>query len=316
MTQITSSIPVLIPNEFHSETIEKLDTLFQTHKLWTLSPADQTALVAELKPVCKAVATASWQTSDLIYELPKLEIISCFGVGVDGINFGITKPRNIQVTNTPNVLNDAVADIAMALVLISQRNLINADRFVRSGEWHNRPFPLSNGLAGKTLGILGLGSIGEDIARRALACGMNIAYHNRHKKDLPYRYCPGIGELARASDILVCMLPGGTETTNVINKEVLRELGPQGIFINVGRGSSVDERDLVDALQSNAIAGAGLDVYQKEPAVPKELLSMDNVILLPHVGSATVETRRAMGDLVVDNLLAWSRSEPLITSVD
>ena len=316
MTQTKNTIPLLISNEFHSETIDKLDTLFDTHKLWPLPPEDQVKLVEELKPVCKAVATASWQTNALIYELPELEIVSCFGVGVDGIDFGITQPRNIKVTNTPDVLNDAVADIAMALILMSQRNLINADRFVRAGEWRQGPFPLGRSLAGRTLGILGLGSIGEDIALRALASGMTIAYHNRHQKDLPYTYCTSITELARNSDILLCMLPGGEATAKIVNQEVFNELGPQGFFINVGRGSSVDEHDLIDALLTGAIAGAGLDVYQKEPEVPDQLVSMDNVVLLPHVGSATVETRRDMGNLVIDNLLAWSTGKPLLTSVE
>jgi len=315
MTQTTNSIPLLIPNEFHSETIGKLDSLFDTHKLWLLSPADQVKLVKELQPVCKAVATASWQTSALIYELPGLEIISCFGVGVDGIDFGITGSRNISVTNTPDVLNDAVADIAMALVLMSQRNLVNADRFVRSGQWRKGAFPLGRGLAGKTLGILGLGSIGEDIAERALASQMNIAYHNRHRKDLPYTYCSSLTELAHVSDILLCMLPGGEQTANIVNRDVFKELGPLGTFINVGRGSSVDENDLIEALRSRAIAGAGLDVYQNEPEIPDELLSMDNVVLLPHVGSATIETRQDMGNLVIDNLLAWSNNKPLLTTV-
>ena len=315
MKQTTNSIPLLIPNEFHSETIKKLDTLFETHKLWLLSPANQVKLVEELKPDCKAVATASWQTNPLIYELPELEVISCFGVGVDGIDFQITTSRNIKVTNTPKVLNDAVADIAMALILMSQRNLVNADRFVRTGEWQKGPFPLARGLAGKILGVLGLGSIGEDIAKRAMACKMKIAYHNRHKKDLPYTYCSSIDELAGVSDILLCMLPGGAETAKVINQDVLKALGPLGTFINVGRGSSVNESDLIDALQSGTIAGAGLDVYQNEPGVPDELLSMDNVVLLPHVGSATLETRQDMGNLVIDNLLAWSTGKALLTAV-
>jgi lactate dehydrogenase-like 2-hydroxyacid dehydrogenase len=316
MTQNTKSIPLLIANEFHRETIEKLDSLFDTRKLWTLAPQDQLALVEDLKPSCHAVATASWLTSPLIYELPKLEVVSCFGVGVDGINFSKTRPRNIKVTNTPNVLNDAVADIAMALILMTQRNLINADHYVRSEEWHNGPFPLGSDLAGKTLGILGLGSIGEDIAKRALASKMKIAYHNRHDKDLAFTYYPSIIELARASDILLCMLPGGEGTANVISMDVLRALGPLGTFINVGRGSSVDESDLVTALQSGTIAAAGLDVYQNEPNVPRELLPMKNVVLLPHVGSATAETRQAMGTLVIDNLLAWSSGDLLLTPVD
>jgi len=316
MTQTTDLLPLLIPNEFHTETIEKLDTLFETHKLWLLSPEEQVKLVQKLKPICKAVATASWQTSPLVYELPNLEVISCFGVGVDGIDFEITGPRNIKVTNTPAVLNDAVADIAMALILMSQRNLVNADRFVRAAEWRNGPFPLGKGLAGKTLGILGLGSIGEDIAKRALASKMKIAYYNRRRKNLPYTYCSNIFELARASDILLCMLPGGEQTANIVNRDVFAELGLRGTFINVGRGSSVDEKDLTEALRSGTIAAAGLDVYQNEPEVPEELLSMDNVVLLPHVGSATVETRQDMGNLVIDNLLAWSNNKPLITIVD
>ena len=316
MIQTTKSTPLLIANEFHRETVEKLDSLFDAHKLWTLSPQDQLKLLEDLKPTCHAVATASWQTSPLIYELPELEVVSCFGVGVDGINFSKTRPRNIQVTNTPNVLNDAVADIAMALILLTQRNLINADHYVRTEEWLNGPFPLGSDLAGRTLGILGLGSIGEDIARRALASKMKIAYHNRREKALPYTYCASIIELAQVSDVLLCMLPGGEETSKVVNMDVLKELGPRGTFINVGRGSSVDEYDLITALQAGKIAAAGLDVYQNEPEVPKALLSMNNVVLLPHVGSATVETRQAMGNLVIDNLLAWSAGEPLLTPVD
>ena len=316
MTKNTQSTPLLIANEFHRETVDILDSLFDAHKLWLLSPDDQQALVKELKPVCRAVATASWQTSPLVYELPNLEIISCFGVGVDGIDFGITNSRGIQVTNTPDVLNDAVADIAMALILMSQRNLVNAERHVRTGHWPDGPFPLGNGLEGKTLGILGLGSIGEDIARRALASKMNIAYHNRQKKPLPYTYFSSVQELARNSDILLCMLPGGDQTANIVNLDVFKELGKSGTFINVGRGSSVDENDLVKALESGIIAAAGLDVYRNEPEVPAKLRALDNVVLLPHIGSATIETRRAMGDLVIRNLQAWSNKDSVLTPVN
>ena len=316
MTQSTLSTPLLIANDFHSDTVDMLDTLFETHKLWHLSPADQKSLVEELKPSCKAVATASWQTNPLIYELPNLEIISCFGVGVDGIDFDICNARDVKVTNTPDVLNDAVADIAMALILMSQRNLINADRYVRTEQWLDGPLPLGHGLEGKILGILGLGSIGEDIAQRALVSKMKIAYHNRHEKPLPYTYFPSVIELARNSDILLCMLPGGEETANIINLDVLKELGGTGTFINVGRGSSVDERDLVEALESGAIAGAGLDVYQNEPEVPAKLRAMDNVVLLPHIGSATIETRQAMGNLVIENLRVWCEGKSLATPVN
>ena len=315
MTQQQTSTPLLIANEFHSDTIQKLDSLFDTYKLWLLPLADQQKLITDLKPRCNAVASASWQTNPLIYELPALEIISCFGVGVDGIDFEITRARGISVTNTPNVLNDAVADIAMALILMTQRNLINADRFVRNGSWTDGPLPLSHDLSGKTLGILGLGSIGEDIAQRALASKMKIAYHNRNQKHCPYTYYPTVNELARNSDILLCTLPGGEETANIINKDVFNELGPTGTFINVGRGSSVNENDLIAALKTGTIAAAGLDVYQKEPEIPAELLSTDNVVLLPHIGSATVETRQSMGNLVVENLLAWRGNKSLLTPI-
>ncbi|MBL4820769.1 MAG: 2-hydroxyacid dehydrogenase [Gammaproteobacteria bacterium] len=307
---------LLIANEFHPETVEELDAQFECHKLWLLPPPDQKDLIDQLKPDCKAVATASWATNPLIYDLPELEIISCFGVGVNGIDFETTRSRHIFVTNTPKVLNDAVADIAVSLILATQRNLINADRFVRDGLWLEGSFPFGNSLAGKTLGILGLGNIGEEIVKRALPLKLKIAYHNRHRKNLPYPYYANAIELAANCDILLCMLPGGKETDKLVNREVLENLGPEGTFINVGRGSSVDDEALIWALQSKTIAGAALDVYNNEPHVHQELLAMKNVILLPHIGSATIETRTAMGQLVIDNLLAWAQRKPLLTPVE
>ncbi len=307
---------LLITNEFHLETVEKLDTKFETHKLWMLSKTKQHDLIEHLKPVCKAVATASWVTSPLIFELPNLEIISCFGVGVENIDFEVTRSRNITVTNTPKVLDDAVADIAIALILASHRNLINADRFLRDGDWLKGPFPFGKSVAGKTLGILGLGSIGEEIALRALPLKLKIAYHNRHPKSLPYQYYPDASELAVNSDILLCMLPGGSETEKLVNRKIFEHLGPNGIFINVGRGTSVDDDALIEALHKGVIAGAALDVYRYEPSVPQALLDMENVILLPHIGSATIETRQAMGQLVIDNLQAWANQQALLTAVN
>lgn len=315
MTDSRTRLPLLITNEFHRDTIGKLDTLFDTHKLWLLPPPGQDRLIEQLKPHCRAVATASWQTNPRIYDLPGLEIVSCFGVGVDGIDFDITRPRGITVTNTPNVLNDAVADIAIALILATQRDLVNADHHVRSGAWATGPFPLGRSLAGQTLGIVGLGSIGEDIARRAETFKLKIAYHNRHRKDLPYEYFPDIVSLSEHADILLCMLPGGDATSKVIDAKVFAALGKDGTFINVGRGTSVDEEALIHALRSSVIRSAGLDVYQNEPNIRQELLTLRNVVLLPHIGSATFETRTAMGDLVVDNLLAWADGSPLLTPV-
>lgn len=307
---------VLLANNFHPETIRKLDEKFKTHHLWNMPFDEKKNLIHELEGECEAVATASWMVDDIIYDLDSLKMISCFGVGVDAVNFDVTSRRNIRVSNTPDVLNAAVADIALALVLATTRNIVNADRFVREKKWAQGPFPFGTGLSGKTLGIVGCGRIGEEIADRALTFGLNIAYHNRNPKDLPYSYHSSIADLAEASDILLCMLPGGEATRNAINADVLKRLGPTGIFINVGRGSSVDEMALVSALREQLIFAAGLDVYADEPNVPEELLEMDNVVLLPHIGSATVETRRAMGQLVIDNLDAYFAGEPLLTEVD
>jgi len=306
---------LLITENFHPETVRQLDTQFKTYKLWELTENKQGVLIEHLKSECKAVATASWVNNPLIYRLPKLEIISCFGVGVEAIDFEKTRSRNIAVTNTPKVLDDAVADIAITLLLTLHRNIVNADRFVRKGGWLKESFPISKSLVGKTLGILGLGSIGEEIALRALPLKLKIAYHNRHPKDVPYQYYRTAEELAINSDILLCMLPGGKETDSLVNRKVLEQLGPEGIFINVGRGSSVDEDALIEALGDGTIAAAGLDVYRNEPSVPQALLEMNNVILLPHIGSATIETRQAMGQLVIDNLHAWAHNLRLLTAV-
>lgn len=316
MKDTSSKTPLLIANEFHSETVARLDDLFKTYKLWQLPEAGQRELLEQIKTDCKAVATASWQTNPLIYQLPDLEIISCFGVGVDGIDFNTTRPRKISVTNTPTVLNDAVADIAMALILATQRDLINADQHVRSGHWAEGAFPLGRSLAGQTLGIVGLGSIGEDIALRAETFKLKIAYHNRHRKNVPYQYYQDLESLCENVDILLCMLPGGANTEKIIDLKIFTALGSNGTFINVGRGTSVNEDDLIKALQSGVISRAGLDVYRNEPRIRDELLSLNNVVLLPHIGSATVETRTAMGNLVVENLHCWEKGEPLKTPVD
>ena len=306
---------LLITNDFHAPTIEKLDRLYDTHKLWQLNPEQKQQLIAQLGSSCVAVASASWACDELVYQLPALKIISCFGVGVDGIDFSRTAALGIKVSNTPDVLNDAVADIALALMLNTSRNLINADKFVRTKQWPQGPFAFSSSLAGKTLGIIGLGRIGEEIAQRAVAFKMHIAYHNRNDKLSKYTYYENLGKLAQHSDILICMLPGGDATRHIIDAGIFEKLGPEGIFINVGRGTAVDEAALIDALKRQKIAAAGLDVYAQEPHVAQQLLDMENVVLLPHVGSATVETRDAMGQLVIDNLKAFFNAEALITEV-
>lgn len=311
-----SSENILIANAFDSETIVKLDEKYITHHLWEYAEKGKTELIRSLDGKCRAVATASWVCDERVYDLRSIKIIAAFGVGVEGINFLETKRKGIKVTNTPGVLNDAVADIAIALILTTMRNIINAEKFVRNSSWEKGPFPPSHSLAGKTLGIVGLGRIGDAIVHRALPFKMKIAYHNRSIKNLPYTYYPSILELADNSDILLCVLPGGEGTRQIIDGQVLQALGPEGIFINVGRGTSVDEKALMAALADGSIAGAGLDVLANEPHVPEPFRKMDNVVLLPHIGSATFETRAEMGDLLINNLEAYFSSKPLLSEVE
>ncbi len=306
---------LLVVNEFHPDTVAALAETYHCHRLWEVPENERLDLVRSLDGKCRAAASASWTCDPIIYELGSLELIACFGVGVDAIDFEMTKNKGIRVSNTPDVLNDAVADIAMALIFAITRNIPQADQYVRSGDWKNGPLPFGHGLAGKTLGIIGLGRIGEAIVHRALPCKLNIAYHNRSPKPLPYTYFPTIEELAAHSDILLNMLPGGPETIQLIGKEIFSRLGPSGIFINVGRGSSVNEAELIAALEKGVIAGAGLDVYANEPNVPAALTQLRNVVLLPHIGSATYETRQAMGNLVMENLQTYFAGEDLITEV-
>lgn len=306
---------VIIVNPFHPETLERLDSTYQTHHLWKLKRPEQEQLIKSLEGKCQVAASASWNCDPVIYRLESLKLIAAFGVGVDGIDFETTRNLKIRVTNTPGVLDDGVADLAMALILATMRNLIGANNFSRNNLWKDGPFPFGTSMAGKTLGIAGLGRIGSAIALRAEPFKVNIAYHNRQLKQIPYTFCQSLEDLAEISDILVCVLPGGAETDNLINANVLKKLGPSGIFINVGRGNSVDDTALIDALRSGAIQAAGLDVYRNEPQIPDAYKTLDNVILLPHIGSATVETRCAMGNLVFDNIKAFFLNNTLVSEV-
>ena len=306
---------VIIVNPFHPETLERLDSTYQTHHLWKLKRPEQEQLIKSLEGKCQVAASASWNCDPVIYRLESLKLIAAFGVGVDGIDFETTRNLKIRVTNTPGVLDDGVADLAMALILATMRNLIGANNFSRDNLWKDGPFPFGTSMAGKTLGIAGLGRIGSAIALRAEPFKVNIAYHNRKLKHVPYTFCESLEDLAEISDILVCVLPGGAETDNLINANVLKKLGPSGIFINVGRGNSVDDEALIEALNSGAIQAAGLDVYKNEPQIPDAYKILDNVILLPHIGSATEETRRAMGNLVFDNIRAFFEHDTLVSEV-
>lgn len=312
-TETTEKPELLICNDFHSETIARLDECYNTHHLWKIGKTDRSDFIASLAGRCKVAATASWDCDPLVYQLQGLKLIAAFGVGVDGIDFARTRATGIRVTNTPDVLNDAVADLAIAMMLATTRRLVSADKFARQGLWQQGPFPFGISLAGKTLGIAGLGRIGEEIAQRALPFKMKIAYHNRHRKESPFPYYDSLLELASASDILIGILPGGDATRNLFDAGIFKALGPDSYFINIGRGSSVVEEDLISALQSGEIAGAALDVYQHEPNIPAGLIEQEKILLLPHIGSATVETRRAMGQLVIDNISAFLNYSPLPT---
>ncbi|CAM6093592.1 unnamed protein product [Calypogeia fissa] len=255
-------------------------------------------------------------SEDLLSKLPNLEIVSAFSVGTDNVDLQLCKQRSVVVTNTPDVLSDDVADLALALTLTTMRQIAAADRYIRDGKWLDRPYPLTTQVSGKRVGIAGLGRIGVAIAKRFEGFGCSIRYWSRsEKKEFPYKYSPTITDLAKESDILMVVCALTPETTGVVNREVLDALGPKGYVINVARGPVINEAELVKALVEGRIAGAGLDVFEKEPYVPEELLKMDNVVVQPHVGSGTVETRKAMADLVVANLEAHFSGKPVLTRV-
>lgn len=253
--------------------------------------------------------------TSLLDALPRLEIISVFGVGYDGVPIAYCKARGIKVTNTPDVLTDDVADVALGLVLMTSRGFIRSNRFVHAGEWEKRGPELATKLGGKTVGILGLGRIGKAIAERVSAMGMKVAYTGRKAQPVSYRFMHDLRALAAASDFLVVACPGGDATRNIVNAEILAALGSEGTLINIARGSIVDQPALIAALQAKTIKAAGLDVFADEPHIPAALMAMDNVVLLPHVGSATRETRQAMGDLCKGNLDAWFSDKRVLTLI-
>lgn len=285
-------------------------------KLWEAE--DRDAALARIAPEVGALAVGGHVRVDGGYmtQFPRLQIVSNFGVGYDSIDAGWAGQHGIVVTNTPGVLDEEVADTAMGLVLATVRQLPAAERHLRAGKWLDGAFPLSHTLRGRTMGILGLGRIGKAVAKRAEAFGLTVHYHGRNAQPgVAYPYHPTLLSLAQACDILVVITPGGAETRNLVDAEVLKALGPTGILINVARGTVVDEEALIAALQSRTILGAGLDVFAEEPKVPQALLDLDHVVLLPHVGSASQHTRNAMGQLVVDNILQWQAGRPPLTPV-
>ena len=252
----------------------------------------------------------------LMMALPNLEIIAQFGVGYDNIDLKAAHERGIVLTNTPDILTGDVADAALYLLLNVARRVVEADMFVRVGRWHSGAMPLSSSVAGKTVGIVGFGRIGMAIAKRVEAFDMNIIYHSRSKKeDVAYSYYNDLEAMATDSDFLVLACSGGEETKDLITYKILEALGSKGYLVNIARGSVVCEEDLLIALENRVIAGAGLDVFANEPNVPEEMFKMDNVVLSPHIASATLETRSKMGQLVLDNIKAHFSGQPLLTPV-
>ena len=297
--------------------MEALEAAYVVHRY--AEAADKAAFLAEIKDGVRGMATGGHHgdlDNGIIDALPKLEVISSFGVGVDHIDIAHATGRGVIVTNTPDVLNDEVANLAIALILMCSRQLVAADRFVRGGKWLEGGMPLQQAIRGKTVGILGLGRIGKDIARKLQIFGCEVVYNGRREQaDQPYRYYADLAEMAGASDYLVVICPGGPETEGIVDRPVLDALGPEGTLINVARGSVVNEPELVAALAEGRLGGAGLDVFAEEPQVPQALIDLEQVVLLPHVGSATVQTRKAMGDLVVDNLAAHFAGKGPLTPV-
>ncbi|MCC2097995.1 MAG: 2-hydroxyacid dehydrogenase [Hyphomicrobiales bacterium] len=303
--------------------IEGLEKDFTIHKLWLAD--DWEALLDTIAPDVRAIAAAVpilaqdrvWPIdAAFMQRFPNLEIVANLGVGYDNIDAKWAKDHNIAVTNTPDVLTEETADTAFGLMLNTIREFSAAERYLRDGKWLQQPYRLTASLQGRTLGILGLGRIGQAIARRAEGFGLKVVYHSRSKVDgADYPYYPDVTSLAQACDILMVVVPGGPDTRNLINARVLKALGPDGVLINIARGTIVDEPALIEALANRTIHAAGLDVFANEPHVPEALMALDNAVLLPHVGSASVITRDAMSQLVVDNLVNWKQGRPLLTPV-
>ena len=296
---------VLMPGPMYPAVAQGLEGHCDLIRLWEESDPD--AVLAARRDEIVAVATGGGRIDGpFLDRLPAVRIVASFGVGYDRIDANAAAERGVVVTNTPGVLDDEVADTALGLLLMTVRELPQAERYLREGKWQDGPYPLTRAtMHGRRMGILGLGRIGQAIADRVTPFGISVAYHNRRRKDVGYRYYPSLVEMARDVDTLMIVIPGGDSTRHLVDAEVLEALGPDGILINVSRGSVVDEQALVDALRTNTILSAGLDVFEHEPKVHPDLLTLPNAVLLPHVGSATMPTRTAMGNLVVDNLRNW-----------
>lgn len=306
-------IDLLQTHALFADCERQLQERYRVHKLH--EAADAEALLAEIGPRVRAIAGSKVDAA-LMDRLPNLEIIANFGVGYDTVDTVAAKARNIRVTNTPDVLNDAVAELTVGLMIALARRIPQADRFVRDGKWSAGEMGLFSELSGKTIGIIGLGRIGKEIAQRLQAMKMRIVYFGRrHQQREPYVYYENLLDMARDSDWLVVIAPGGKSTQGLVSREILEALGPQGAVVNMARGSLIDEKAMIELLQSGGLGGAALDVFENEPEVPQALRTLENVVLSPHHGSASYQTRKGMGDLVMANLAAHFAGDPLPSAV-
>lgn len=310
---------ILVPAPMPPAVMTALEAAFTVHRLWEQPDRDAWFAAAGSTVRGMAANTLAGRLDSRIFDrLPALEIVANFGVGYDNVDATAAAERGIVVTNTPGVLDAEVADLTLGLILATIRRIPQADRFVRDHRWPDAPFPLSQTLQGRRAGILGLGNIGKAVANRLEAFGVSVAYCGRSPQPgVAYAYYPDAVTLAEACDLLVVIVPGGHATEHLVDARVLAALGPQGVLINVARGSVVDETALIAALRNGTIQAAGLDVYADEPHVPEALIALENVVLLPHIGSASIQTRAAMGQLVVDNLMTWfAQGKPLTPVVE
>ena len=314
---------VLLPVPMPPLVLAGLAAHFNVVKAW--QETDPEVSIAKIAPTLRFIATGVPILTDgvsrpidaaFMARFPKLEMIANLGVGYDNIDAAAAAARGVLITNTPDVLTDETADTAFGLLLCAVRQLPQADKYLRAGKWSEKAFPVTASLRGRTMGIVGLGRIGKAIAKRGEAFGLKIVYNGRRPQtDVAYRFFSSLADMARACDILMISIPGGPDTRNLIDARILAALGPNGILINIARGTVVDENALIEALREKRILTAGLDVFASEPRVPPELVAMEHVVLLPHVGSATGPTRDLMSQLVVDNLMAVASGKPPLTPV-
>ncbi|CAL9175066.1 unnamed protein product [Musa hybrid cultivar] len=313
------SLGVLLTARIDPYLEAELDRRFKLFRLWELPPAQRREFLRENAEAIRAVvgSPALGADAEMIDLLPRLEIVANFGVGLDKVDLRRCRDRGVRVVYTPDVVTDDTADLAIGLAIAAMRRICDSDRYLRDGSWKGKgDYKLTSKFSGKTVGILGLGRIGQAVAKRAEGFGCPICYCSRsEKRHTNYKYYPSVLELAANCQVLVVACPLTEETHHIINREVIDALGPKGVLVNVGRGPHVDECELVSALLDGRLGAAGLDVFEHEPHVPEQLFGLDNVVLVPHIGTDTLETSKAMADLILENLEAHVSNRPLLTPV-